>query len=90
MGSGPQQRPMTGPTPGWRGGPAQPGPVQYGGAPRPSYESHDGMEGDPVGGQPWDGGYPEADPNLRYREPGPGMPGYRTPPDRFRGGEDLR
>jgi DMSO/TMAO reductase YedYZ heme-binding membrane subunit len=31
---------------------------------------------------PWDGGAPEPDPWLRYREPGPGMPGYRG----YRGG----
>jgi DMSO/TMAO reductase YedYZ heme-binding membrane subunit len=27
---------------------------------------------------PWDGGAPEPDPSFRYREPGPGMPGYRS------------
>ena len=26
---------------------------------------------------PWDRGIFETDPGLRYREPGPGMPGYR-------------
>jgi hypothetical protein len=35
---------------------------------------------------PWDGGAPEPDPSLRYREPGPGMPGYRG----YRGGDGLR
>jgi DMSO/TMAO reductase YedYZ heme-binding membrane subunit len=35
---------------------------------------------------PWDGGAPEPDPTLRYREPGPGMPGYRG----YRGGDGLR
>jgi DMSO/TMAO reductase YedYZ heme-binding membrane subunit len=45
---------------------------------------------------PWDGSAPEPDPSFRYREPGPGMPGYRGPRDRYRGsdpyrgGDDLR
>jgi DMSO/TMAO reductase YedYZ heme-binding membrane subunit len=39
---------------------------------------------------PWDGGAPEPDPSFRYREPGPGMPGYRAPRDPYRGGDDLR
>jgi hypothetical protein len=36
---------------------------------------------------PWDGGMPEPDPNLRYREPGPGMPGYRGSRDHRYGGD---
>jgi len=36
---------------------------------------------------PWDGGLPEADPDLRYREPGPGMPGYRGSRDHRYGGD---
>ena len=39
---------------------------------------------------PWDGGAPEPDPSFRYREPGPGMPGYRSSRDPYRGGDDLR
>jgi DMSO/TMAO reductase YedYZ heme-binding membrane subunit len=39
---------------------------------------------------PWDGGAPEPDPSLRYREPGPGMPGYRGPRDPYPGGDNLR
>jgi hypothetical protein len=35
----------------------------------------------------WDGGFPETDPNLRYREPGPGMPGYRGSRDQRYGGD---
>jgi DMSO/TMAO reductase YedYZ heme-binding membrane subunit len=47
--------------------------------------------GDPEYGQPpWEGGTAGPDPGFRYREPGPGMPGYRGPSGRFRGGEDLR
>ena len=36
---------------------------------------------------PWDGGFPEADPGLRYREPGPGMPGYRGSREHRYGGD---
>jgi DMSO/TMAO reductase YedYZ heme-binding membrane subunit len=39
---------------------------------------------------PWDGGAPEPDPSFRYREPGPGMPGYRGPRDPYRGGDGPR
>jgi DMSO/TMAO reductase YedYZ heme-binding membrane subunit len=39
---------------------------------------------------PWDGGAPEPDSSFRYREPGPGMPGYRGSRDPYRGGDDLR
>jgi len=47
--------------------------------------------GQPEFGQPpWEGGVAEPDPGFRFREPGPGMPGYRGPTGRFRGGEDLR
>ena len=35
----------------------------------------------------WDGFLPESDPNLRYREPGPGMPGYRGSRDHRYGGD---
>jgi hypothetical protein len=36
---------------------------------------------------PWDGGLPEADLTLRYREPGPGMPGYRGSREHRYGGD---
>ncbi len=36
---------------------------------------------------PWDDGAPEADLGLRYREPGPGMPGYRGSRDHRYGGD---
>ena len=39
---------------------------------------------------PWDGGAPEPDPGFRYREPGPGMPGYRGSRNPYRGGDYLR
>jgi hypothetical protein len=35
----------------------------------------------------WEGGFPETDPNLRYREPGPGMPGYRGSREQRYGGD---
>ena len=37
---------------------------------------------------PWDGGAPEPDSSFRYREPGPGMPGYRGSRDPYRDGDD--
>ena len=39
------------------------------------------------GRAPWEGGLPEPDPSLRYREPGPGMPGYRGSRDARYGGD---
>jgi DMSO/TMAO reductase YedYZ heme-binding membrane subunit len=39
---------------------------------------------------PWDGGAPEPDPGFRYREPGPGMPGYRGSRNPYPGGDYLR
>jgi DMSO/TMAO reductase YedYZ heme-binding membrane subunit len=36
---------------------------------------------------PWDSGFPGADPDLRFREPGPGMPGYRGSRDNRYGGD---
>jgi hypothetical protein len=38
-------------------------------------------------GPQWDNGFPETDPNLRYREPGPGMPGYRGSREHRYGGD---
>jgi DMSO/TMAO reductase YedYZ heme-binding membrane subunit len=79
-GTGPHARPATGPVP------------QASGLVPPSGRrgGYDGGQTDPQGWptadydggwypeEPqWDGGFPETDPNLRYREPGPGMPGYR-------------
>ena len=39
---------------------------------------------------PWEGGAPEPDPGLRYREPGPGMPGYRASRHPYPGGDYSR
>ena len=47
--------------------------------------SHDGGH---YGEQPpWDGYFAESDPGLRYREPGPGMPGYRGSREHRYGGD---
>jgi hypothetical protein len=45
------------------------------------YQSRPGYE------PPWDSGLPEPDPAFRYREPGPGMPGYRGSRDARYGGD---
>ena len=36
---------------------------------------------------PWDGYLPEPDPDIRYRAPGPGMPGYRGSREHRYGGD---
>jgi DMSO/TMAO reductase YedYZ heme-binding membrane subunit len=78
--------------------------ASYGGGYEASYEaSYDGGQTDPQGWpttgrdgswypeEPqWDGGFPETDPNLRYREPGPGMPGYRGSREHRYGGDRYR
>jgi DMSO/TMAO reductase YedYZ heme-binding membrane subunit len=60
--AGPRSRPQTGPMPRPQTGP-MPRP-QTGPLPRATTP-------------PWDSGLPMGDPELRYRDPGPGMPGYR-------------
>lgn len=48
----------------------------------------DGYDGNWYPEEPqWDGGFPETDPNLKYREPGPGMPGYRGSREHRYGGD---
>jgi hypothetical protein len=77
------------PRPGPRGGGAMPPPAGPGGGwqggqggPEASHDDSGWYPGEP----PWDGVFHETDPDLRYREPGPGMPGYRGPRDnRYRG-----
>ena len=91
-GAGPRPWPATGPMPA-AGGPVPPsGRRGYGGDQadrlgRPA-AGHDGnwYPEEPQ----WDGGFPETDPNLRYREPGPGMPGYRGSRDHRYGGDRYR
>jgi len=56
----------------------------------PGYSGYDGSYAsyDPYDAQPpWEGGFPEPDPRLRYREPGPGMPGYRGSREHRYGGD---
>jgi DMSO/TMAO reductase YedYZ heme-binding membrane subunit len=105
-GTGPMPRPATGPIPRAATGPMPAagngqrpprpatGPMPRAGAgPRPATAPmpQGGAGQRPRGGEPpWDGGGPEPDPYLRYREPGPGMPGYRGSRDRFRGGDNQR
>ena len=101
-GSGPNARPATGPVP-QVGGPVPPSDRRggYDTGYDGSYDTgYDGGQTDPQGWptagydggwypeEPqWDGRYPETDPNLRYREPGPGMPGYRGSRDHRYGGD---
>ena len=47
--------------------------------------SHDG--GRYAEPPPWDDYFPQSDPGLRYREPGPGMPGYRGSGENRYGGD---
>lgn len=96
-----RQRPATGPMPRV-GGPApqsgypypsggQGGQPSYQEWPTASYEpgwleaSHDGERYQEQ--PPWEGYLPEPDPGLRYREPGPGMPGYRGSREYRHGGD---
>ena len=100
-GTGPVPRPGTGPVPRPGTGPVRrPGNagLQPGGAGpgAPAYDDGQAYGGQAYGGPAgggqgqWDSGFPETDPNLKYRMPGPGMPGYRAPDDRYRGSDELR
>lgn len=96
-----RQRPATGPMPRAGGSAPQSGyPYPSGGQggqpsyqewPTASYEpgwleaSHDGERYQEQ--PPWEGYLPEPDPGLRYREPGPGMPGYRGSREYRHGGD---
>jgi DMSO/TMAO reductase YedYZ heme-binding membrane subunit len=64
------------------------GDAVYGVPPRGAPVEHNGSR--PPGRPPWEGGMPEADLGLRYREPGPGMPGYRGSRDNRYGGDRRR
>jgi DMSO/TMAO reductase YedYZ heme-binding membrane subunit len=87
--SGPMQRPQTGPMPRAGGGTDPYGLGEQGNrAAQPGYRGGPGAGGGMNNPQaPWDGGFPDTDPNLRYREPGPGMPGYRGSRDHRYGGD---
>jgi hypothetical protein len=99
-----QPRPGTGPMPragsepGQRGGgrpqpraAERPDPRQRGyyGS-EPDYPPPSGYRPQADQQAPWDGGLPEPDPAFRYREPGPGMPGYRGSRDARYGGDRRR
>ena len=73
----------TGPYPAAGGPRWRPGP-----GPRWTEQSHDDALSS--GPPPWDGSFPEADTSLRYREPGPGMPGYRGSRGQRYGGDGRR
>jgi hypothetical protein len=78
-GSGPYQRPtQTGSMPrADRAVPPSDYPDSFEGRSGQGWSS-DGYRGGRYAEEPrWDDGFPKTDPNLRYREPGPGTPGYR-------------
>jgi len=96
----PRQRPPTGPMPMPMPQPQAGRRPEYQEWPEPGYDqdwqepgydqgwleaSHD--EGGYYEQPPWDGYLPESDPDLRYREPGPGMPGYRGSREHRYGGD---
>jgi hypothetical protein len=53
----------------------------------PGYGAYDGPYAPYEPQPPWEGDFPEPDPTLKYREPGPGMPGYRGSRDHRYGGD---
>ena len=56
--------------------------------PGPSVWADAGPDGGWYPAEPsWDGGFLETDPDFRYREPGPGMPGYRGSREQRYGGD---
>ena len=73
--------------PAWDGAPGWDGAADWGGA--PGWGAADSSAQD-FSQPPWEGGAPEPNSSFMYREPGPGMPGYRGPGNRYRGGDDLR
>ena len=97
--AGRRGRPVTGPMPGagdrmpWPGSAAAPG-GQRGGAHRRGAHRAGGQPagvGYPdFGLRPWEGWASGQDSTFWYWEPGPGIPGYAGPGDRFTSGDDLR
>ncbi len=95
-GTGPHRRPAPGPMPpSERATPPYGYPAQ-GRDRRPDRQSwperqnwpENDYNGDWYPEEPrWDSGFPETDPNLKYREPGPGMPGYRGSREHRYGGD---
>ena len=88
-GSGPYQRPPTGPMP-QADGPMPPAAYRDGaGGGRPNPQgwleaSHDGGWYEQP---PWEDEFAEPNSDFRYREPGPGMPGYRGSRENRYGGD---
>lgn len=87
------ERPATSPAP--QAGYPAPSP----GYPDDRWNREPSQQGGPYSGRdggwhpeepPWDVGFAETDPNLRYREPGPGMPGYRGSREHRYGGDQYR
>jgi DMSO/TMAO reductase YedYZ heme-binding membrane subunit len=88
-GTSPLPRAAAGPLPRAGSGPLPPAdgrifPAEYGGT---DGSGGPGRHSRPLGQAPWDGGFPEPDPAFRYREPGPGMPGYRGSREHRYGGD---
>ena len=89
-GSGPYQRPATGPMPQPGRPTPPPGYADGAGGGRPDRQGwpDDRYDGNWYPEEPQrDGGFPDTDPNLRYRDPGPGMPGYRGSREHRYGGD---
>jgi hypothetical protein len=84
--TGPRRRPPTGAMPVADGGTRMPAGPDDGGRQGRSPWPAVGYDGG-YSEAPWDGEIPEADPDFRYREPGPGMPGYRGSRDHRYGGD---
>ena len=87
-GRDPYERPATGPLP--TGG--RPVPPGY---PAGAADGWPDRQGWPTAGSdgsryPEEPLFPETDPNLKYREPGPGMPGYRGSREHRYGGDRFQ
>jgi DMSO/TMAO reductase YedYZ heme-binding membrane subunit len=88
--SGPYERPPTGPRP-QASGPMPPYDYPQDGAGRGEANPQQWLEashdGDWYEQPPWEGEFSESAADFRYRDPGPGMPGYRGPREDRYGGD---
>jgi DMSO/TMAO reductase YedYZ heme-binding membrane subunit len=92
-GTGPQARPrMTGPVATGANPYQQPAtvPTPQGGRPGPLDRQAWPNAGSDGNWYPEEPLFPETDPNLKYREPGPGMPGYRGSREQRYGGDRFQ
>ena len=92
-GTGPQPRPlMTGPVATGTNPYQQPatGPSPQAGRPAPPDRQAWPNAGSDGSWHPEEPLFPETDPNLKYREPGPGMPGYRGSREHRYGGDRFQ